>query len=84
MDGNAKAKFSTIAEAVEAVDFEVSRAGPRTNASARMEAPWRRLACPSDRATRLAGERLRTAVPTTMGALVLLEAWARVLPQRSK
>jgi len=40
-DGRAKERFSTLEAAVEAVDYEVSRLGPRVSASALPGAAWR-------------------------------------------
>src|SRR6478735_8909182 len=42
LDGKPKDRFSSIEAAVEAVDYEISRMGPRAAASAREEARWRR------------------------------------------
>jgi superfamily II DNA or RNA helicase len=41
LDGRVKERFSTIEAAVEAVDYEISRLGPRASASALQQAPWR-------------------------------------------
>jgi ATP-dependent helicase IRC3 len=41
MDGKARERFSTLEAAVEAVDYEISRLGPRALASALPGAPWR-------------------------------------------
>ena len=41
-DGKPKERFSSIEAAVEAVDYEIARMGPRALASAREEASWRR------------------------------------------
>ncbi len=41
MDGKVRERFSTLEAAVEAVDFEISRRGPRALASAREGAAWR-------------------------------------------
>lgn len=48
------ARFSRLEEAVEAVDYEVSRRGRTAVASARPEAPWRRGPVPAAIAARLA------------------------------
>lgn len=40
-DGRERARFSSLEQAVEAVDYELSRLGPRVVASARAEAAWR-------------------------------------------
>jgi len=42
VDGKVMERFSRLEEAVEAVDFELGRRGPRTAASAHPAAPWRR------------------------------------------
>ncbi|HEX3772933.1 MAG TPA: DEAD/DEAH box helicase [Polyangiaceae bacterium] len=42
LDGRARDRFSTIEAAVEAVDYEIARLGPRALATARPEASWRR------------------------------------------
>jgi hypothetical protein len=41
LDGKERARFSTIEEAVQAVDFEVTRFGRGAAASARPDASWR-------------------------------------------
>jgi superfamily II DNA or RNA helicase len=41
LDGRVRDRFSTIEAAVEAVDYEISRLGPRASASALQQAPWR-------------------------------------------
>jgi ATP-dependent helicase IRC3 len=41
LDGQFRERFSTIEAAVEAVDFEISRMGPRAAKSAHESAPWR-------------------------------------------
>ena len=40
-DGRFKERFSTLEAAVEAVDYEIARLGPKTAASALPEAAWR-------------------------------------------
>lgn len=40
-DGRAQERFSSIEQAVEAVDYEIARRGPQAAASARAEASWR-------------------------------------------
>ena len=42
VDGKVMERFSRLEEAVEAVDFELERRGPRTAAAALPTAPWRR------------------------------------------
>lgn len=61
MDGKPMAKLGTLEQAVEACDFELSRRGRRTEASARDDASWRRQ--PSGQAgARTAAESLRRGV----------------------
>jgi len=40
-DGRVQERFSTIEQAVEAVDYELARKGRSVEASARPEAAWR-------------------------------------------
>jgi len=58
LDGKAKDRFSSIEAAVEAVDYEIARMGPRALASAREEASWRHAAPGSPHSA----EALRLAV----------------------
>jgi len=78
LDGRPMARFSTVEEAVDAVDYEVQRRGPRVAASARSVAPWRRGAVPADRASAVTGIRRGHPPPRTLGELLALEAWALV------
>ncbi len=57
LDGQPKDRFSSIEAAVEAVDYEISRMGPRALASAREEASWRRAP-----GSQLSADSLRLAV----------------------
>lgn len=41
LDGRVRERFSTIEAAVEAVDYEIARLGPRASASALQQASWR-------------------------------------------
>lgn len=50
MDGKVAERFSTIEEAVQAVDYEVASLGPGAEASARDGAAWRRRAAPEPEA----------------------------------
>jgi hypothetical protein len=59
LDGKPKERFSSIEAAVEAVDYEISRMGPRALASAREQADWRRAQGPDGAAT---ADTLRLAV----------------------
>ncbi|MBL4848513.1 MAG: DEAD/DEAH box helicase [Planctomycetes bacterium] len=72
LEGKEKARFSTPEEAVEAVDYEVERLGPKVAQSALHEANWRQSSPPrallEDLAERAPG---RPPQPTWGGALVL-------------
>lgn len=59
LDGKPRDRFSSIEAAVEAVDYEIARMGPRALASAREEASWRRAPGPHGAAP---AEALRLAV----------------------
>jgi ATP-dependent helicase IRC3 len=63
MDGRTMERFSTLEEAVQAVDYEIDQRGPAARASARDDAPWRFAPPPraNDRATTY-GEALRLRV----------------------
>lgn len=76
VDGRAMARFSTVEEAVDAVDFEVQRRGPHAARSARAEASWRRAPAPDARAAAVRGIRPGHANPRNLGELLALEAWA--------
>ncbi|MFO0755391.1 MAG: DEAD/DEAH box helicase [Byssovorax sp.] len=60
MDGKPVARFSTVEEAVAAVDYEVEQLGPRARASALHDAAWRRA--PSGDGGRTREEAMRLAV----------------------
>jgi superfamily II DNA or RNA helicase len=60
-DGKIMAHFSQIEAAVEAVDFEVDRRGPRWSAAAREDAPWRRAPVDAPRRAQLDQRGLRAA-----------------------
>lgn len=79
VDGRVMERFSTVEEAVAAVDYEVHRMGPAAAASARAGAAWRKTLADEARAKAVAGVR-RGYVPTrALGDVVALEALARVL-----
>ncbi|HET9956784.1 MAG TPA: DEAD/DEAH box helicase [Polyangiaceae bacterium] len=64
LDGRVKERFSTLEAAVEAVDYEVSRFGPRAAASALASAPWRAAAADALRQAvweRIVGRKTATA-----------------------
>lgn len=56
-DGRKVAQFSRLEDAVEAVDYEVSRRGRRSERAALPDAAWRRAPVPADVAARLAACR---------------------------
>jgi superfamily II DNA or RNA helicase len=70
LDGRPMDRFSTMEEAVQAVDYEIDRMGRLTALSARHEAEWRRAVSSSPPA--LAGDALR------------LEVWKRVVGSRAR
>lgn len=78
VDGRSMARFSTIEEAVAAVDYEVHRMGPAVEASARAGAAWRGAPAGEARARAVAGVRPGHALATRLGDVVALEAWAKV------
>lgn len=82
VDGRSVARFSTVEEAVDAVDFEVQRRGRHASRSARAEAPWRASPAPVDRAEAVTGIRPGHPPPRTLGALLALEAWALAVGRR--
>jgi ATP-dependent helicase IRC3 len=48
MFGRAQGEFATMAQAVEAVDFEIEQSGARARATALPDAPWRREPAPPE------------------------------------
>lgn len=79
LDAKPVARFSTLEEAVDAVDFEVQRRGPQVARSARAEAAWRAAPAPAERAEAVRGIRPGHPSPQSLGALFALEAWAIVV-----
>jgi hypothetical protein len=73
-DGEAIDRFSTLEQAVEAVDYEIDRMGRAASASARDIAPWRVRSAPPDLVARL---RSSYTAATHAEALRLL-AWESV------
>jgi hypothetical protein len=67
-------RFSTLEEAVQAVDYEIGRSGRAASASARHEAAWRYAPPPPDVLSRLRGH---DRVTTHAEALQLL-VWRTV------
>lgn len=62
MDGEVVERFSTLEEAVQAVDYEVERLGRAAQASALESAAWRRAPSPQPGKARTLGEAMRLAV----------------------
>jgi ATP-dependent helicase IRC3 len=73
-DGEAIDRFSTLEQAVEAVDYEIDQLGRAASASARDLAPWRVRPAPPDLVARL---RSRYTAATHADALRLL-VWESV------
>lgn len=74
IDGRAKARFSTVEEAVEAVDYEIHRMGRGAATSAQHGAGWRREAPPPELVERLGSEPR----PQTVGDALRLEVFERI------
>lgn len=66
LDGRPMERFSTLEQAVEAVDYEIDQMGRAASASARDEAPWRNRAAPAALLARL---RSRARITTYAEAL---------------
>ena len=83
VDGAEAERFSTIEEAVQAVDYEVERHGRPACVSARDGAAWRKAAVP---------QQLQAALPpvrtgrraTTLGEAMRLAVWAKVVRPTSR
>ena len=60
IDGRTMERFSTLEQAVEAVDYEIAQLGPAVAASARDDAPWRRRRAPGSDVTLADALRLVT------------------------
>lgn len=73
LDGRVMERFSTVEEAVQAVDFEVDRRGRLTAASARHDAAWRKA--PSGESESAPG---MVARPRTVAELLQREVFERV------
>jgi ATP-dependent helicase IRC3 len=71
LDGKDVARFSTLEEAVQAVDYEIERRGRAASASAHADAPWRHA--PSTAAPAEAG------VAPTLAEALRLAVWQRVV-----
>jgi len=78
LDGRSMERFSTVEEAVQAVDYEVARRGRAVAASARAAAAWRRVGVEAARAAAVATVRPGARPAFTLGPVVALETWQRV------
>jgi superfamily II DNA or RNA helicase len=78
LDQSMMARFSTLEEAVAAVDYEVERRGRHAALSALPGAAWRRQRVSAERATTVARTRLRVGGAVTLADVLVLEAWVRV------
>ncbi len=74
-DGAPKGRFSTIEEAVAAVDYEIDRMGPATSRSARDGAAWRRAPAPKALTAALATKE----PPSLLGDAMRQAVWERVV-----
>ncbi len=75
IDGKAVGRFSRMEEAVQAVDYEIERAGRASAASARQGAPWRAAPAPE-----VVVRALRAQVPPSRWADALqLAVWERIV-----
>jgi len=77
VDGAVMERFSTLEQAVEAVDYEVARRGRHAATSALPGAAWRRAAVSPERAAAIVRSRLRVNGAATLGDALVLEAWGR-------
>ena len=75
LDGAIRARFSRFEDAVQAADYEIDQLGPRPAASAREDAPWRRVAAPVGAPV---DDRQETR-PVTEGERLRLETWRRIM-----
>jgi superfamily II DNA or RNA helicase len=74
LDGRSMERFSSIEEAVQAVDYEISRLGPVVARSAKQEAPWRNSPVPEQGFDTALWRGKRAA---NMGEAMRLAAWNR-------
>ncbi|MBI5535226.1 MAG: DEAD/DEAH box helicase [Deltaproteobacteria bacterium] len=76
MDGKAMERFSTLEEAVQAVDYEVMALGPSAASSAREDAGWRRGPVPPEM---ISAQEARGKRPANLGDALRLAAFERVI-----
>jgi superfamily II DNA or RNA helicase len=77
LDGQVVERFSTIEEAVQAVDYEVARRGRAAQGSALGAAPWRRAPAPEDLTRELCAGGPARAL--TLGEAMRLAVWQRIV-----
>ncbi|APR76164.1 DNA helicase [Minicystis rosea] len=78
VDDNLVERFSTLEEAVQAVDYEVDQRGRFAAISARDDAPWRNAPAPDSLVQTLPATRTGRR-PATMGEAMRLVVWSRVM-----
>jgi superfamily II DNA or RNA helicase len=78
MDGKVVERFSSLEEAVAAVDYEVERLGRSAQASAREDAPWRAAPVPAALAAALPAEHSGRRIHA-MGEAARLAVWAKLV-----
>ncbi|MFT3772940.1 MAG: DEAD/DEAH box helicase [Minicystis sp.] len=81
VDGELVERFSTIEEAVQAVDYEVDRRGRNAVTSARDSAGWRHEPAPESLTATLPVTRTGRR-PATMGEAMRLLVWTRVVGEK--
>ncbi len=75
VDGRTMDRFSRMEDAVQAVDYEIDRAGRACALSAREEAAWRRAVVPE----RLSATLRARVSPKDLGDALRLAVWERVV-----
>jgi hypothetical protein len=79
LDGMPRERFSSIEEAVQAVDYEVDRMGRAAHASALVSASWRRRLAPRELAEPFTSRRPPVVF---LGDVLRLMAWQRIVGGR--
>jgi superfamily II DNA or RNA helicase len=80
LDGKIMERFSTIEEAVQAVDYEIARMGRAPAASALESASWRRRPAPES----LSGSLDAASRPTDLADALRMSVWERVVGRRAR
>jgi len=88
LDGRAVSRFTTVEQAIEAVDYELGKKGRAVAASARHEAGWRARAAPPLLLERLASGRRAPAFdagakPLSIADALRLVVWQRIVRGRA-